>query len=318
MTDLSIIIVNWKSASYLRSCLRTVCRWTQGIRFEVIVVDNASQDGCGEMLGDEFPEVQYIESQENLGFSRANNLGRRHAQGEFLLFLNPDTELSRDVLTPMVAWLQTHPKVGAAGAVLLNTDGSLQDSCVQAFPTLVNQVLDAEVLRRWFPESRLWGKRALFQQSGVAALVDAISGAFFLVRANVFDVVGGFSEEYFMYSDDLDLSYRIQRAGYNVVCMTDCHVIHHGGRSAAKQADGFTERLQRESMARFFLISRGPRYSDAYRHAMRFAAIVRLAAVLAVYPFAAQGSRRQRLGSVVRKWWGILQWSAGAGPRVCR
>lgn len=153
---LSIIIVNWKSTEYLGGCLKALFRHLDDLEWEVIVVDNASEDGCEAMLMREFPRVTLLKAAENLGFARANNLGVKSCHGEILLFLNPDTEVADDSLQRMAAWLETHPRVGVVGARLLNSDKSPQQTSVQAFPTLRNQFLDSEFLRRRFPRSRMW------------------------------------------------------------------------------------------------------------------------------------------------------------------
>jgi GT2 family glycosyltransferase len=318
MTDLSIIIVNWNSVDYLRSCLSTVHRETQGVHYEVIVVDNASDDDCESMLRSEFPETRFIAASENLGFAKANNLGCEYADGDILLFLNPDTEIIGGALLGMLAYLRTDPGAGAAGARLLNTDGTLQTSCVQAFPTIVNQVLDMEILRRLFPTWKLWGVRPLFVPHRLGAEVDAISGACFMIRRSVFEQVGRFSEQYFMYADDLDLSYKVRQAGYSIVWLSHCEVVHHGGKSSAKQADCFADVLQRQSLDQFFRKTRGLGYSVIYRVAIMIAAMVRIAMVLCLTPFAKHVFEGKKSGPVLRKWFSILRWSLRleSGPRM--
>ena len=310
MPDLSIIIVNWNSADYLRACLRSVNSFTRGIAFEVIVVDNASNDGCGEMLQAEFPSTTFIASNENLGFARANNLGFRHATSDILLFLNPDTEIAGDVFTRMTKWLKEHPEFGAAGARLLNTDGTLQESCVQAFPTILNQVLDAEFLRRRFPASSLWGMKALYRPRGSTETVDAISGACFLTSRKAFEDAGFFTADYFMYSDDLDLSHKIWCTGHKVAFLGDCEVVHHGGKSSDRQSGQFAAVLQKESMERYFRKTRGRLYGWLYRCAIGLAALARVTIALALLALASL-TRRQSAGNAFKKWLAVLAWSFG-------
>ncbi len=311
--DLSIIIVNWKSADYLQACLTTVYRAIQDISFEVIVVDNASNDNCDVMLQNEFPQVKFIQSGENVGFSRANNLGFHHSCGEYLLFLNPDTEIIGDGVERMISRLRSNESIGAAGACLLNSDGSLQASCVQAFPTLSNQLLDSDLLRRWFPRWDGWGMQALFTETTHGVDVEAISGACFMVKRNVFRKVGLFSTQYFMYSDDLDLSYKIHQAGYEIHYFGDCRVVHHGGKSSDRQDADFSSLWQRESMLCFFRATRGSWYCVLYRVSMAGAAVVRMAAILMMSLFRRTIDRKP-LKSVLRKWWNIFYWSAGLNP----
>lgn len=311
MPDLSIIIVNWNSAEYLRTCLDTVYRFTQGISIETIVIDNASNDGCDAMLAASFPQVRFIDSALNLGFARANNVAYREATADLLLFLNPDTEIASDALTQLVTWMRANPEFGAAGPRLLNTDGTLQESCVQAFPTILNQVLDSDFLRRRFPASPLWGTRALYAAEPGPAAVDAISGACFMATRAAFEKAGLFTEDYFMYSDDLDLSYKIWHAGYKVACLTDCEVVHHGGKSSAQQSNHFAAVLQRESMAQYFAKTRGRFYSFVYRAAMGFSALLRVAVALALLVVTTLLRHNVSARALVQKWFAILAWSFG-------
>jgi hypothetical protein len=308
--DLSIIIVNWNSADYLRACLASIFRETRELTFEVIVIDNASNDGSEEIVRTEFPEVIFIQSAENLGFARANNLGFAHSTGECILFLNPDTEILGNSLATMVACLRANETTGAAGPTVLNTDGSLQVS-IQSFPTITNQVLDFEVLRRVFPRARIWGTRALYGGEGNAADVDVISGACFMVKRSVFQRVGLFSEEYFMYSDDFELSYKIKRAGFSIRYARDGRVVHHGGKSSEKREDHFSEVLQRKSLAQFLRQTRGPLYSFAYRFAMAGVAIIRMGLVVCLAALGKKDFNGKSFHFVLQKWMKILGWTLG-------
>src|SRR5215475_8918812 len=149
--DLSIIIVNWNSKAFVRKCLVSLYANTQKTKFEIVVVDNASYDGCGEMLRAEFPKVHFIQNDKNLGFAAANNLGFESTAGRNILFLNPDTEVIGPAIDTLVEFVDHNPKAGVVGGKLLNTDKSIQTSCIQRFPTILNQVLDADLLRKLFP-----------------------------------------------------------------------------------------------------------------------------------------------------------------------
>jgi GT2 family glycosyltransferase len=306
---LSIIIINWNSLEYLRDCLASIYRETKDVNFELIVVDNNSQDDCTVLL-DEFPTMRLIQAGKNLGFARANNLAFQQSNGELLLFLNPDTELTSDSLSTMAHYLQAHSEVGAVGARLLNSDGSVQTSCVQAFPTIWNQIVDCELLRKGFPESRLWGTRALTE--GGSPDAEVISGACFLVKRAIFEEVGHFGEEYFMYADDLDLSYKIKSAGYEIHCLRNCTVVHHGGKSSAQRVDNFSDVIQRNSIAIFLKKTRGPRYALAYRNAIAAVACTRLVLTLCMAPFSrSRLLRKKSPRSVAQKWTNILRWAIG-------
>src|SRR5258708_473456 len=174
--DLSIIIVNWNSKDFLRGCLKSIRAHPPSRPYEIIVVDNGSFDGCGEMLAKEFPGTIFVQSEKNVGFARANNLGFEHASGEVVWFLNPDTEFLDGAGDALLHCLVNSPDAGILGARLLNTEGSLQTSCVQALPTVLNQTLDCEFLRRLFPHSSLWGMSPLWSATKPVE-VEGISGA---------------------------------------------------------------------------------------------------------------------------------------------
>src|ERR1035437_5865526 len=146
--QLSVIIVNWNSVGYLKGCLSSLYAETSGLEFEVVVVDNASYDGCGELLEREFPRVKFIQSAENRGFAAANNLGVAYSSGRGLLFLNPDTHVRGHALATMLPVFHVEPRAGIVGCRLLNGDLTVQASCVQAFPPVWNEFLDAEYLRK--------------------------------------------------------------------------------------------------------------------------------------------------------------------------
>jgi GT2 family glycosyltransferase len=265
------------------------------------------------MLTSDFKTVRYIAAANNIGFARANNVGYLHSQGEALLFLNPDTKLVDNSIERMLGWLQAHPRIGALGPCLLNADGSTQLSCVQAFPTLVNQVLDSDLLRRWFPRWKMWGTWPLMnpKKRSPAADVDAISGACFLVKRNVFEVVGKFTEEYFMYSDDVDLSYKVRRAGYSIICLTDCNVIHYGGGSSMRRDPSFAAVQRRKAMSLYFRRAHGPLWSGIYRMLVSFVAVLRVLVVCGAFPFVHSAEDRDRLREVLTRWRSILWWAVG-------
>ena len=312
--ELSIVIVSWRSLDYLRACLASIRSMTKGLTYEIIVVDNASGDDCERAIREEYPEVVFIASEQNLGFAKANNLGFRHSSGEALLCLNPDTIVFDNVFARMIASLRSNASAGAAGARLLNSDGSLQTSCVQAYPTILNQLLDSGLLRRLFPNWPIWGMRALFQSGKHSCAVDAVSGACVMVKRSVFQEVGGFTESYLMYVEDLDLCYKITHAGHSVLYLPDCEVVHYGGRSSAQQSRYFVSLQQREALAQFFRLRKSRWYSWCYRSMSGIAASIRMALVILsipLGPIVLRGSnRRQLLG----KWFAVFRWAVGLSP----
>lgn len=307
--DLSIIIVNWNSKAYLRKCLASVFGTTCGLTFEVIVIDSASFDGCAEMLRSEFPQVGFLQSQENLGFAKSNNVAFQAVRGEYVLFLNPDTEILGTAISVLLSALKNLPQAGAVGAKLLNSDGTLQTSCIQAFPTVWNQLLGAELLRRWFPRSRLWGMAPLFEAGTEPRVVDAISGACVMLPRQLLCKVGVFSEDYFMYAEDIDLSYKVAKAGFRCYYVPTATVVHHGGGSSQGAGSAKSSILMRESAWRFFRKIRGRYYGAAYRLSTLVAALVRLAVLILVFPFGVIGRRGGPWRTAFTKWKGILLWS---------
>jgi GT2 family glycosyltransferase len=311
--DVSVIIVNWNSRELLRQCLRTVFQHAGDVRFEVIVIDNASFDGSEPMVRSEFPQAVFIQGDENAGFARANNAAAARASGRSLLFLNPDTEVSDGAIETMARFMDATPEAGAVGCRLLNTDGSLQTSCVQAFPTILNQILDAEALRRLFPESRLWGTRALLQDPATPSEVEAISGACLLVRRDVFLEVGRFTEAYFMYAEDIDLCFKLKGAGKQNYYLGSVSVVHHGGQSSnASSESQFGNLMMRESIAQFLNLRRGAGYARLYRLALATSALVRLTALGLAQILSLGRYRTSAVQSGLRKWSRILRWTVGA------
>jgi len=308
MTTLSIIVVNWNSEKFLRTCLSSVYSLTTGFEYEVIVIDSGSFDGAGDLVSREFPRARFIQSEENLGFARANNAAYRSAIGKYVLFLNPDTELVNRAIELMLDVLDSHADAGAVGCKLLNDDDSVQTSCIQSFPTLLNQALSADVLRAWLPRSRFWGMAPLYDERKGPSSVDVISGACLMLRRGAFERVGHFSEEYFMYAEDLDLCYKLRQAGYTNYFVPQAVVRHFGGGSTASAPSEFSLLMTRESVWRFLMKSRGPAYASAYRLTTAVAALGRLSLLLVIWPFGWVSGRAKSQAQSFRKWLTILQW----------
>ena len=275
--DVSIICVNWNSVDYMRTAITTIRKYTRRVSYEIIVVDNASPDGRAKSLKAEFPEIQLVESDVNLGFAKANNLGFKYSNGRYLLFLNPDTELTGPAVDIMAERMDSLRDAGALGCKLLNSDGSTQTSCVQTFPTITNQVLDIDYLRARWPHCGLWDVGMLFRENVGPVPVEMISGACLMVSRDVFERVNMFSEEYFMYADDVDLCYKIQSLGLRNYYIGDATVIHHGGKSSSQRsANQWSVTMKFNSIFQFCVKTRGWHYGIVYRFAMGASALVRL------------------------------------------
>ncbi|WP_348266543.1 glycosyltransferase family 2 protein [Edaphobacter paludis] len=313
--DLSIIIINWKSRDFVGQCLATLFGNNTTLIYEVIVVDNASFDGIAGMLASEFPQVTFIQCEHNLGFAGANNLAFARSRGRNVLFLNPDTEIVGDAIQVLVSTLERLPDAGMVGARLLNSDLSLQTTCVTSVPGLLNQTLNSHHLRTAFPRWKLWGMRALFESSKQPVQVQAISGACMLARRGVLNRVGAFSTQYFMYAEDMDLCVKITQAGSAIYYVPEASIIHHGGGSSARrQESDFSSLMIRESLMRFFALHRGRAYAASYRASLVVASALRILFLLIVFPILF--NRRGFSGAVqpLRKWFNIFLWSVGLRP----
>jgi N-acetylglucosaminyl-diphospho-decaprenol L-rhamnosyltransferase len=309
---LSIIIINWKSQAFVRQCLASICANADAISYEVLVVDNASYDGCEQMLKSEFPKVIFIQSGQNLGFAGANNLAFAVSRGRNVLFLNPDTEIQGTAIQRLISGLESIPGAGMVGAHLLNSDLSLQTTCITAIPSIFNQALDSDYLRKIFPKWRMWGMRTLFEENKEPVPVEAISGACMLARREVVERVGCFSTDYFMYAEDVDLCVKIAKAGWNIYHVPDAMIVHYaGGSSSSHEDSNFSNIMLRESLVRFFTIHRGPFYAVLYRASMVFVSTFRILLLAAVFPILICHGSRPFLPRSLSKWRSILVWSLG-------
>jgi GT2 family glycosyltransferase len=310
--DLSIIIVNWKSSAFVRKCIQSIYADSASLRCEILVVDNASGDDCGKMLASEFPDVVFIPSRKNLGFAGANNLAFERSIARNVLFLNPDTELLPGAIQEMLKALYSAPEVALVGAQLLNTDLSLQDSCIQRFPTILNQLFDFDYLRKRCPPSDFFATRPFHDPQAVVTEVDCVSGACMLVKRDIFSAVGMFSNRYFMYTEDVDLCYKIRLAGKKVCYASLARVIHHGGRSSALEPQShFATIVMRESRWRFMTAWYGGSYAMAYRLTTALSAIARILMLGTAIAVARNTERRSRLFAAAGKWFKVLRWSLG-------
>lgn len=207
-----MVIVAYRCRELLRACLDSLRAHPASGPMRIVVVDNASGDGTVEMVRGEYPEVELIASERNLGFAAATNLGARLGSAPYLLALNPDAAVTAGALDTLLRAIERHPGVAAAGPRLIKEDGSLDHAAKRGFPTPLSALGHfTGVGRRSGASGRLAAYRAPEVESGP---VDAVNGAFMLMRRDVFERLGGFDESYWMYMEDLDLSYRLAEAGW--------------------------------------------------------------------------------------------------------
>ncbi len=215
----------------LRDCLQSIFQQTRELDFEAIIVDNASTDGSREMLAIEFPQVQVVCNDSNRGFAAANNQGIRLARGKYVLLLNSDTVILDRAIQKAVEYIAEHPQARIVGCKLLNGDGSLQPSC-RSFPSLWHLFSEASFFYLIFKHTRLFGEYYMSHfDHNSARRVDFVTGAFMLVKREVFEKVGLFDETYFMYTEETDFCYRAAQQGFQVYFTPSAQIIHYGGGS---------------------------------------------------------------------------------------
>ncbi|MHC1739095.1 MAG: glycosyltransferase [Ignavibacteriaceae bacterium] len=235
--DLSIIIVNYNVKEFLENSLQSILKATRRISSEIIVVDNASDDGSIDLIKNKFPDVQLIENKENLGFSRANNIALNIARGKYLLLLNPDTIVEEDTFETMIKFFDENKEVGLAGCKIINPDGTLQAGCRRSFPGPWNSFCKVTGLSSLFPKSRIFARYNLtYLDENHTHEVDAISGSFMFLKSEVYKRIGGLDEDFFMYGEDLDWCFRVQQAGYKVFYVHSTQIIHYKGESTKRSS----------------------------------------------------------------------------------
>lgn len=238
--DVSIIIVNYHSAGMVIDCINSIRAKTEHNTYEVIVVDNASGDGSVELLRQTFPEITVIASDVNLGFGKANNLGAAQAQGKYLFMLNPDTILVNDAIGILYGYLEEHPGVGVAGGNLYSPDMTPAHSFCRHFDDLEWEKQNASWLRLIGGKVRnKLSHRARpmqeFNHTDTPEKVAYIFGADMMLPKILFEQVGGFDPDFFMYAEEEELTWRIHSLGYDVVCVPQAKIIHLEGATLKKQ-----------------------------------------------------------------------------------
>ena len=233
---LSVVIVSYNVSHYLLQCLDSLQRALRGIDGEVIVVDNHSRDNSVALVHQAHPEVKVIENLHNLGFSKANNIALRQAKGEYALLLNPDTIVADNTIRDCIAFLDLHPDAGAAGVMMLNADGTVAPESRRGVPTPLTSFYKLSGLCRMFPRSPRFGRYYLGHLPWhTPQQIDIVSGAFCMLRRSVLDKVGLLDEDYFMYGEDIDLSYRILKHGATNWYLP-YPILHYKGESTQKSS----------------------------------------------------------------------------------
>lgn len=234
---LSIVIVNYNVRFFLEQCLQSVQKAITGTEAEVFVVDNNSVDGSVNMVNEKFPEVHLIANEQNLGFSTANNIAIRQSCGEYILLLNPDTVVEEDTFAKSVSWMDQHRDAGALGVKMIDGKGKFLPESKRGLPTPWVAFYKIFGITRLFPRSKKFGQYHLsYLDENKTHDVDVLCGAFMLIRKEALDKAGLLDESFFMYGEDIDLSYRIQKAGYRIVYYPETTIIHYKGESTKKSS----------------------------------------------------------------------------------
>lgn len=233
---LTIVILSYNAKDLLRECLLSLSKLTREVYFEIIVTDNGSMDGLAEMVEKQFPSVQLIKNNQNLGFAAGNNKARSKSHGEYILFLNSDTIVPKNTLRESVNYLDEHKDVGAMTCKIKLPDGSLDKDVRRSFVTpwvgLTHLILR---LDRLFPESKFLAPYWYgYIPEDMEHEVDALQGAYFLVRKKILDSLGWFDEDYFLDGEDIDLCWRIKSAGWRIVYYPKVSITHFKGASKGK------------------------------------------------------------------------------------
>ncbi len=242
---LTVIIVNYKVKNLLRDCLKSVEIAAQHLDTEIWVVDNHSNDGSVEMLQQEFPKVNIIVNTENKGFSVANNQAIAKAKGEYLLILNPDTRLNKNTLQDCLTFNQSTKNCGGIGVKMLNEKGVFLAESKRGYPSLWATICRGTKLYKLFSKSALFNPYYLGHlNTDSCHKVDVLAGAFIWIKRSIYTEVGGFDNDFFMYGEDIDLSYKIQKANYQNYYLGTTSILHYKGES--------TDTLSTEYINRFY------------------------------------------------------------------
>jgi len=234
---LTIVIVNYNVKHFLEQCLISVRKALENMDGEVIVVDNNSVDGSVEMVGEKFQEVKVIANKENLGFAKANNQAVKIAKGEYILLLNPDTVVEDDTFSKVVGFMDGHPDAGGLGVKMVDGAGKFLPESKRGLPTPATAFYKIFGLSSLFPHSKRFSKYHLgFLSENETHKVDILAGAFMLLRKSVLEKIGLLDEDFFMYGEDIDLSYRITQAGFNNYYFPETRIIHYKGESTKKSS----------------------------------------------------------------------------------
>jgi len=310
MKKLSIVIVTWNCKVFLKECLDSLASYRQDSETEIIIVDNASQDGTPELVREHYPEITLIRSKENLGFPRGNNVGLRKSSGRYVCLINPDVRVLNGCIQKMMAHMERNPRIGLLGPRMLGADGVSARSYMGA-PTLWNLLCRALALDTVFSKSKLFSGFLMFHfDRSKTAEVDILNGWFWMTRREAIEEVGFLDEGLFMYADDLDWSKRFRDAGWKVVYFAEAESIHYGGGTTARAPVRFSVEMQRANY-QYWKKNYGRLSQSAYLAIMLLHQVIRLVGYSVLW--ACRIANRDETQFKLKRALACLQWVVGIG-----
>jgi GT2 family glycosyltransferase len=316
MAELSIIIVNWNTRELLRNCLASIYANSEKGSIRIIVVDNASKDGSSAMVKDQFPEVRLINSGGNIGFARANNLAMSYVDTPLVLFLNPDTLIVNNAVAQMINFMNCNKRVGALGCKIkcspeqketFGTDQGTHPLGLQWFPTPLTELLS--ILFLTDETIRRFRKYLPYKDPHTSGYVIKLYGTSLMVRAEVLERVGLFDEQFFMYGEDVDLSMRIRKNGWQLYYLSEAEIIHLSGGASSKASNQFSSLMTCESINKLMKKHYGRLGAGSYRAGILFGSLWRLM-ILYVRAILMRliGNRIEKNKSPIFKYMAMLKW----------
>ena len=262
--DVSIVIVSWNCKDHLKKCIESILSSESKLQLEIIVVDNNSMDGTCEVIQEDFPNVILIENDHNAGFATGCNIGIQASRGRIVMLLNPDTTVSKGVIDKMVGFIKSRNDVGMLGPREVLPDGTFDPACCRTLPSLFTHFLNLSGLAMKYPDSKLvslhlTGNRNPYQQKEC----EAISGSCMVLKREVLNKIGLLDERFFMYGEDMDLCFRVKKAGWKIWYYAEAEIMHVGGESS-KLVEDRMRIVSIDSVYKYVAKNRGMLYAIIY------------------------------------------------------
>ncbi len=307
--DASLIIVSWNAKDHLINCLNSILKFRKN-GWEIIVVDNGSTDGGPDVVENQFPMVQMIKNNENLGFARANNIGIRVSTGRYVCFINSDVIVQDGCIEKLMEVMDQNPSVGMCGPKILNPDGTLQPSC-QNFPGVWNNFCHAIGLNCIFPHSAFFSEPYMkYWPHDSVRRVDALNGCFWIVRRTALDHVGLLDENFFIYGEDVDWCKRFHDTGWDVVFFPQAQAVHFGAASSSRAPIRFYIEMQKADLF-YWRKHHGRIFAFVYRLIVLLRHVVRLIARMIEYVL--RPANRPEADFKLKRSLATVRWALGLG-----